>query len=223
MLPILRATLLLGVRSPATWIGVVLAAFVAWIGASLDLFAFEGPGASAAATILGTLEIAVVLLAIRTRLAGLDAGNTQGLRPELEQRVGAFTLDAGASLGSGAAAGTCCAAAWITLIVLYNVYPHMDVGAPALVVLALAAEGSVAAAWAGFARRRGGGVVGLTVAMAGFALARTPIPEGVRAVLPAPLALSCSMLATRTACAVLATLGLCALSALVPSATEESS
>lgn len=222
MLTILRASFLLGLRSPSTWVGVVLATFVAWVGAAFDLFAFEGPGAGAAAAILGTLEIAVVLLAIRMRLASLDASDTQGVRAELEQRVGAFTLDLGASLGSGAAASACCAAAWLLFFVLYNFYSRVDAGVPALVVLALAAEGSVAAAWAGLARRRGGGVVGLAVALAGFALARTPIPECLRAVLPAPLALSCSMLTTRAACAVLATVGLCALSALVPAATEES-
>jgi hypothetical protein len=147
-------------------------------------------------------------LAVRARLTGITATDEDGFPASILHRVGRMTIEAGAAAGAGVGASLACLPGLAIVLVLYNVYAHLEPAMIILTPLALAAEAMLAAAWAGVAFKLAGRVPAIAVPVGAFVLARVALPAPVRALLPAPLSTNVRDALVHASVALLAALGL---------------
>lgn len=202
-------------RSLGTWVVLMTALVVAWAGVSLDVFAFDHSAARISAQLVGTLEIAAVVIAIRHSALGVTSGSDGGFRSAIVQRIGPVPFELGSAIGAGLGAAAGCVPVLAIIIVLYNLYPEASGAAALLVLLGLATEAAVAAGWTALGAALVGRAAAPAIGFGTFVMARFALPLPLRALLPAPLELSPGALLSRSACATLATIGVALIAASV--------
>ncbi len=221
MYSIARTYAIVTLRSPGAWFVVLGAGFLAWAGIALDLFGFDGSEARSIGVVVGTIELAVVTLAVRAHTTGIASAESEGFQAALRHGAGPIPVELGRTVGSAAGAFAVSMPATILVFALYKLFPSEGWGGVGLLCIGLVGEASLAAAWAGFASKLAGRVAAIAIAVGVFIVARCNIPVSLRAILPGPLPLSTSALTVAVLGNALATLGLVLATIALPDSDTE--
>ena len=221
MFPIARTYAIITLRSPSAWFVVLGAGLLAWAGIALDLFGFDGSEVRSIGVIVGTIELAVVALAVRAHTTGIVSAESEGFQAALRHSAGSLAVELGCTVGSAVGAFAVSMPTTILLFAIYNLFPSEGWAGIGILCVGLITEASLAVAWAGFASKLAGRVPAIAIAVGVFIVARCNIPVSLRAILPAPLPLSTSALAVAVLGNVLATLGLVLATIALPDSNAE--
>ena len=208
-----------------TWAVVATAVVVAMAGVSLDLFGFDGAPSRSVGVVVGTFEIAGVLLAVGARLSGIASTRAGGFRAALVQTMGSTRAELGVTSGAGIGAASAAGAGMLLVCVVYKCMSSegLTYGSLVLTSAALLVEAAVAAAWAGLGARVGGPVAGAAVGLGAFVVARSGVALPIRACLPAPVPTGTADLFVAIGTGTLAVLGLVLVASALPAVGEEPS